>query len=144
VRVGGSFSYSVPTTPGHTYLLRFTFVEVWWTTAARRLFDVRVNGVAVLTAVDPFGLAMAQFTPAMQEVTMTAAAGSGMTVSFAATRDNAILAAMEVRASCCVCELPCSPDVCSFVHCTSAVMCANHMLLASCALSKEWHEYESA
>jgi hypothetical protein len=99
VRFGGSFSYSVPTTAGRTYLLRFTFSEVWWAVTGARLFDVRVNGATVLPAVDPYALAGSrQFVPAVQNATVTAPAGAGMNVSFVATRDNAILAAMEVSA----------------------------------------------
>ncbi|WIA12618.1 hypothetical protein OEZ85_006275 [Tetradesmus obliquus] len=96
VRVGGSFSYSVPTTPGRTYLLRLTFSEVWFRAAGARRFDVRVNGATVLPGVDPYALAGAKFARAVQEVTVVAPAGAGMAVSFVATLDNAILAAMEV------------------------------------------------
>ncbi|WIA32781.1 hypothetical protein OEZ86_005965 [Tetradesmus obliquus] len=96
VRVGGSFSYSVPTTPGRTYLLRLTFSEVWFGAAGARRFDVRVNGATVLPGVDPYALAGAKFARAVQEVTVVAPAGAGMAVSFVATLDNAILAAMEV------------------------------------------------
>jgi hypothetical protein len=97
VRFGGSFSYSVPTTPGHTYSLRFTFSEVWWSTAGSRVLDVRVNGATVVAGVDPFALAGAKFTPGVQDVTVVAGAGAGMTVSFVTVADNAILAAFEVR-----------------------------------------------
>jgi hypothetical protein len=96
VRFGGSFSYSIPTTPGHTYALRFTFSEVWWTADGSRALDVRVNGVTVLAGVDPFALAGARFTPGVRNATVVAGAGAGMTVSFATIRDNAILAALEV------------------------------------------------
>jgi hypothetical protein len=96
VRFGGSFSYSIPTTPGHTYALRFTFSEVWWTGAGLRVLDVRVNGATVLAGVDPFALAGARFTPGVRNVTVVAGAGAGMTVSFVTIRDNAILAALEV------------------------------------------------
>jgi hypothetical protein len=99
VRFGGSFSYSVPTTPGHTYLLRFTFSEVWRAVTGARLFDVRVNGATMLPGIDPYALAGSrQFVPAVQNASVVAPAGAGMTVSFVATRDNAILAAMEVSA----------------------------------------------
>ena len=94
--MGGSFSYSVPTTPGRTYLLRLIFSEVWWGAAGARRFDVRVNGATVLPGVDPYALAGAMFARAVREVTVVAPAGAGMTVSFVATLDNAILAAMEV------------------------------------------------
>jgi hypothetical protein len=86
----------VPTTPGHTYTLRFTFSEVWWTAAGSRVLDVRVNGATVLAGADPFAIAGARFTPGVQEVTVVAGAGAGMTVSFVTVIDNATLSALEV------------------------------------------------
>jgi hypothetical protein len=97
VRFGGSFSYSVPTTPGHTYSIRFTFSEVYWSAAGLRALDVRVNGATVVAGADPFAMAGAKFTPGVRDVTVVAGAGAGMTVSFVTVRDNAILAAFEVR-----------------------------------------------
>ena len=49
----------------------------------------------MLTRVDVFGTANAQFVGAVREVNVTAVSGS-LAVSLAATADNAILAAMEV------------------------------------------------
>ncbi|KAF6260836.1 hypothetical protein COO60DRAFT_1459418 [Scenedesmus sp. NREL 46B-D3] len=71
--------------------------EVWWAVAGARLFDVRVNGASVLTGIDPYALAGGrQFTAAVREVLVAAPVGAIMTVSFVATRDNAILAGFEV------------------------------------------------
>lgn len=96
VRFGGAFSYTIRTAAGRSYRLRFTFSEVWWEAAGQRVFDVMVDGAAVLTNVDPFALAGAKFTPVVREVTL-AATGPTMVVSLQARADNAALAALEVR-----------------------------------------------
>lgn len=98
VRYGVTFSYSVPVTPGHTYIVRFTFSEVYWTTAQSRLFNVLINTQTVLTGIDPYSLAGGvRWVPVTRQVTYTAPAGSTvLTVTLQATKDNAILAALEV------------------------------------------------
>jgi hypothetical protein len=98
IRFGGAFSYTVPTAAGRSYRLRFTFSEVYWGAAGQRLFDVLVNGAAVLTNVDPYALAGAKFIPVVREVTVTAT-GPTMVVSMRTRLDNAALAALEVSAT---------------------------------------------
>jgi hypothetical protein len=82
--------------PGNAYTLRFTFSEVWWEEAGRRVFNVIVGGSNVLLGVDPFGLAGAKFVGATVEVNVTATAGL-LAVSLVATTDNGVIAALEVR-----------------------------------------------
>lgn len=95
VRLGGAFSYTIRTAANRSYRLRFTFSEVWWTAAGQRVFDVMVNGAAMLTNVDPYALAGAKFTPVVREVTLTATSNT-MVVSLQPRADNAALAALEV------------------------------------------------
>jgi hypothetical protein len=95
VRYGGAFSYAFTVTPGRTYRVRATFDEVYWAGAGVRSFNVLVNGVVRVPGVDPFGLTGAQFAGVLREFDV-AAAGSSLVVGFAATADNAILAALEV------------------------------------------------
>lgn len=98
VRFGNPVSITVPgVTAGRAYTLRFTFSEVWWTEAGRRSFDVTVGGAPVLARVDVFDAAQARFVGVVREVNVTAASGS-LAVGLAATADNAIIAALEVRA----------------------------------------------
>jgi hypothetical protein len=96
VRTGGIFSYRTFTTPGSTYTLRFTFSEVEYNGAGNRAFDVLVNGLNVLTGVDPFALAGAKFKPALRTVTATAGAGAIMHIGFVGTQGTAMLSALEV------------------------------------------------
>jgi hypothetical protein len=83
-------------TAGRAYTLRFTFSEVWWTTAGSRRFDVLVSGARVLSGIDVFDAAGAQFVGTTREVNVTAASSS-LAIILAATADNAIIAALEVR-----------------------------------------------
>ncbi len=69
---------------------------MYWGAVGKRLFDVLVNGAAVLTNVDPYALAGAKFTPVVREVNVTAT-GATMVVSTVTKIDNSALAALEVR-----------------------------------------------
>jgi hypothetical protein len=95
VRFGGSFTYSFNLVPGLSYIARFTFSEVYWTLADSRLFDVRINGAPVITQLDIIGLTGGRFRPLIREVPFNATTAA-TTISLAATKDNAILAALEV------------------------------------------------
>src|SRR5262249_22576335 len=51
----GNFTYTIPGfTPGASYTVRLHFAEIYWTNAGQRLFNVAINGVAVLTNFDVF------------------------------------------------------------------------------------------
>jgi hypothetical protein len=92
----GDFRYTLTgLTPGNSYTLRLTFGEDYWEEAGRRLTNIDVNGVRVVTSLDVFALAGARFTPAVRTVTVTASSAT-MTVRVSPERDNGILSALEV------------------------------------------------
>lgn len=109
IRFGGAFSYTINTVAGRSYVVRFTFAEVWWAAAGQRQFNVLVDGFTVLSAVDPFALAGgAKFVPVVRQLTKIAA-GSTMVINLQARVDNAALAALEVSLHAgMACNTPCS------------------------------------
>jgi hypothetical protein len=56
---------------------------------------VTVGGARVLTGIDAFALAGAQFVGSTREVNVTAT-GSSLAIGLVPTADNAIIAALEV------------------------------------------------
>jgi hypothetical protein len=95
VRIGGGLSYTFNLVPGLSYTARFTFSEVYWTLADSRLFYVRINGALVISQIDIIAVTGGRFRPLVREVAFTATTAA-TSISLAATKDNAILAALEV------------------------------------------------
>jgi hypothetical protein len=92
----GTFSYTVPgLTSGNRYTLRFTFSEDYWTETGRRLTNVDVDGVRVISSLDVYALANARFVRVERSVNVTASSAS-MSVRLYPSIDNAVLAALEV------------------------------------------------
>jgi hypothetical protein len=76
----GALSYTIPGfTSGGTYAVTLYFVETYLTSSGGRLFNVSINGTAVLTNFDIYATAGAQ-NKAVAEAFTTTANGSGQVV----------------------------------------------------------------
>jgi GH43 family beta-xylosidase len=89
----GSFRYVIPSLqPGQRYQLRLHFAELHHTAAARRSFDVRVNGTLALDEFDTYAAAGGIRRAVVREAVATADAYGHVTVAFlpgqAAGRDH--------------------------------------------------------
>lgn len=97
-RYGQHLSYSVGgLVPGLSYTVRLHFAETYWTTANSRLFNVAVNGVAVLALYDIFARAGGANVAVVETATATADASGTILIEFAALRDNAQINGIEIE-----------------------------------------------
>ena len=98
VRYAPSFTYVLPgLTPGSSYTLRLHFVELTFTGAGQRVFNVAVNGNSFLKNFDVYATAGAQNKALVEQTTATADALGQITVSFTqGSADNPDVAGLEV------------------------------------------------
>ena len=81
----GAMSYTIPgLTPGGGYSLRLHFAELYWTKAGQRVFNVAINGTAVLSNFDIFATAGAANTAVVTPFTATANSNGQITIAFSA------------------------------------------------------------
>jgi len=94
----GSFTYTLPSlTPGATYTLNLHFAEIYWKAANKRLFDVSINGTAVLSNFDVFTAAGGADIAVVETFTATASSSGTITVKFApGTADLPMVNGIEV------------------------------------------------
>jgi O-glycosyl hydrolase len=79
----GAFTYTIPgLTPGGTYTVRLHFVEIFWTAAGKRNFNVNINGTRVLSAFDIFAAAGGANKVNIQQFTATANAAGQIVVTY--------------------------------------------------------------
>jgi hypothetical protein len=65
-------TYTFPgLTAGTSYIVRLHFAELYFSAAGNRVFDVSINGTAVLTNFDIFAAAGAQYTAMVEQFTAT-------------------------------------------------------------------------
>jgi hypothetical protein len=85
----GAMSYTIPGfTAGGTYAVTLYFAETYLTASGGRLFNVRINGTAVLTNFDIYSAAGGQ-NKAVAQVFTTTADGSGqIVVEFTSVTEN--------------------------------------------------------
>jgi len=97
VRWATSFNYTLSgLTPGASYLLRLHFVELTFTAAGQRTFNVAVNGGSVLTNFDIVA-AVGQNHALVREFNATANSSGVITVAFThGTADNPSVAGIEL------------------------------------------------
>jgi hypothetical protein len=93
----GNFSYTFGgLTAGSSYTVRLHFAEIYWTSSGQRLFDVNINGSAVLSSFDVFAAAGAANKAVVRDFTATATAASQIVVQFVGVRDNAKVSGIEI------------------------------------------------
>lgn len=94
----GGFTYDITgLTVGTTYNVRLHFVEPTVTAAGQRLFNVAINGQAVLTNFDIFRTAGAQFRAVIKEFTATPQANGVISIAYTfGAAFNPLASAIEV------------------------------------------------
>jgi len=97
VRWASAFNYTVGgLTAGSSYTVRLHFVELTWTAAGQRKFNVVINGTNVLSAFDIFA-AVGQNKALVSQFTATANASGQIVVAFSqGGADNPCVAGLEV------------------------------------------------
>src|SRR5260370_39319853 len=94
----GTFSYPMPgVAAGSSHTLRLHFAETFWTAAGARIFNVSINGAAVLTNFGVFAAAGAMNKAVVRQFTATANASGAFVVQFSTVKDNSLLSALEVQ-----------------------------------------------
>ena len=94
----GGFTYTIPgLTAGSTHTVTLYFVEQYWTAAGKRVFSVTSNGTAVVTNLDVFAAAGAQFKAIQRSFTATANASGQIVLSFTASVDQAKCSGIAVN-----------------------------------------------
>ncbi len=93
----GDFSYKVPV-PNGKYLVRLHFVEIYWTSAGHRLFNVDIeNGQGILTNYDIWNEAGGGMNAAVAEEFKAINVTDGfMDINFVSISDNAKISGIEI------------------------------------------------
>ncbi|HEY4300120.1 MAG TPA: malectin domain-containing carbohydrate-binding protein [Candidatus Didemnitutus sp.] len=119
VRWNASFNYTLPgLTAGTSYVVRLHFVELSFTTAGARAFNVALNGTSVLSNFDIFAAA-GQNHALEREFNATANSSGQIVVAFTkGTADNPAVAGIEVWTQP---TIPAAPTGLSAVGSTSQV-----------------------
>jgi fibronectin type 3 domain-containing protein len=94
IRLGRSFSYTLPAAPG-AYTLRLHFAECWFTAAGGRKFNVTVNGSPALTNFDVAAAAGGGNRLVVRELPVTVT-GASVTVAFQTVLNDALVNAIEL------------------------------------------------
>ena len=93
----GTASYTIPGfTAGSTHLVRLHFAETYWTMTGQRVFNLSLNGTAVLSAFDIVTAAGAPNKAVIREFIEPAGAGGSYVIQMTSITDKALLAAIEI------------------------------------------------
>jgi N-acetylneuraminic acid mutarotase len=92
---GGSFTYSF-TVPNAAYAVTLKFAEIYWTSPGSRVFNVVVNGQAVLSNFD----ILSQTAPktALDKVFQVNVTTGAIAIVFSSVKDNAKVSAIQIAA----------------------------------------------
>ena len=106
----GSITYTIPgLTPGGSNIVRLHFAELYFSAAGSRVFNVTINGTAVLTNFDIYATAGAQYTAVVKQFTETANNSGQMVITFTAVTDQPSINGIEVLDSAPCTTLPAAP-----------------------------------
>jgi hypothetical protein len=95
----GNTTYTLPNLVASSqYIVRLHFAELYWTAAGKRVFNVSINGTAVLSNFDVFSAAGGQYKALVREFTATANASGQIVIVFTNVTDNATIDGIEVLA----------------------------------------------
>jgi hypothetical protein len=93
----GAVTYTIPgLTAGTNYIVRLHFAELYFTAAGSRVFDVSINGAAVLTNFDIVAASGAQYTAMVEQFTTTPNSGGQIVIAFTAITDQPMINGIEV------------------------------------------------
>jgi hypothetical protein len=92
-------TYTIPNlTAGSSYTVLLHFSENYWSAAAKRAFNVAINGTSVLTNFDVYATAGAQYTAVVKTFTATANSSGQIVIAFTkGTHDQALIDGIEIR-----------------------------------------------
>lgn len=97
-RQGSAFSYKVDgLTPGGTYRVRLDFSEARYAAANQRLFDVLVNGVTQISALDVFAAAGGANRAVTRDLIVQADGSGAIAIAFRSLKGDATVDAVEIR-----------------------------------------------
>lgn len=93
----GNSSYTFPSlTPAAPYLVRLHFAELYWTSTNKRLFDVGINGITVLSDYDIYAETGSRYKAVIHEFITSATASGEIAINFNTITDNATIEGIEI------------------------------------------------
>ena len=93
----GSVTYTLPNLVASAqYVVRLHFAELYWTATGKRVFNVSINGTAVLSSFDIYQAAGAQYKAVVREFTATANASGQIVIATTTVTDNATINGVEL------------------------------------------------
>jgi hypothetical protein len=93
----GNFTYTVSgLTANAAYKVRLQEAEIYWTAAGLRTFNVKINGVQVMTNYDIFAATGAQYKAIALTFNTTADASGAIAIQFITIKDNAKVDGIEI------------------------------------------------
>jgi len=97
----GTVTYTIPgLTAGASYTVRLHFAELYFSAAGDRVFNVAINGTAVLTNFDIYATAKANFTAVVEQFTATANSSGQIVIAYTnGTIDQPMINGIEVLGS---------------------------------------------
>jgi hypothetical protein len=91
----GNFSYNIPLSNGN-YSVTLKFVEPYWNSAGRRVFNVSMQGQQVITNLDVFGQAGGQNIAYDAPAVPVSVSNGVLNIVFTSLSDNAVVSAIEI------------------------------------------------
>ncbi|MGA9671668.1 MAG: fibronectin type III domain-containing protein, partial [Terracidiphilus sp.] len=93
----GAVTYTIPgLTAGTSYIVRLHYAELYFTAAGNRVFDVSINGAAVLTNFDIIAASGAQYTALVEQFTATPNSSGQIVIAFTAVTDQPMINGVEM------------------------------------------------
>ena len=93
----GTSTYTIPSlTASASYMVRLHFAELFWTATGKRVFNVLINGAAVLSGFDVFATAGGEFKALVRDFAATATASGQIVINFTTVTDNATIEGIEI------------------------------------------------
>ncbi|HTC93915.1 MAG TPA: malectin domain-containing carbohydrate-binding protein [Terriglobales bacterium] len=98
IGAGTTFSYTIPGfTANSSHSVRLHFAETFWTAAAKRVFNVSINGTQVLTNFDIFAAAGAMNKAVIRQFTANANASGQYVITFTTVTDKSLVSGIEIQ-----------------------------------------------
>ena len=94
----GNFHYTIPSfAPGSSHSIRLHFAETFFSTAGSRVFNVSINGAAVLTKFDIFKTAGAKNKALIETFTENANTSGAYVIQFTSVVNNSLLSGLDIQ-----------------------------------------------
>lgn len=110
----GNFTYTIPGfTAGSSNTVRLHFAETYFTTTGSRVFNVSINGQAVLSNFDIFAATGAENKAIVEQFVEPASSSGSYVIVFTTVVNNSLISGIEVLPSSCTAGAVCTPaNVC--------------------------------